>query len=91
LRPHTERLQEDRDKEELEAWWGRCPIKRYSSILKDNAMLSEETEQAILAEVEEEINEAVKFAEKSEYPPNEELYEDIYSNGAIREGRLCMC
>jgi TPP-dependent pyruvate/acetoin dehydrogenase alpha subunit len=90
LRPHCERYQESRPKEELEYWWERCPVKIYKKFLKDNSIMDEEMEQTIEKEVEAEINRAVKFAEESPFPQEDEIFEDVYANGAIKEGVLCM-
>ena len=90
FRPHCERNQENRPKEELEYWLERCPLKTYREYLKENSILDEETEQAIEKEVEAEIERAVKFAEESPFPQEEEIFDDVYANGTIREGVLCM-
>jgi pyruvate dehydrogenase E1 component alpha subunit len=47
-------------------------------------------EQRIEKEISEEISRAVTFAEESPFPEPEEMFEDVYANGAIREGRLCV-
>jgi pyruvate dehydrogenase E1 component alpha subunit len=90
LRPHCERYQESRPKEELAYWQERCPVKTYRAYLKENSILDEETEHMIEKDVTEEINRAVTFAEKSPFPHEDELFEDVYANGIIREGVLCM-
>jgi TPP-dependent pyruvate/acetoin dehydrogenase alpha subunit len=90
LRPHCERHQEDRPKEELEYWWQRCPVKSYKDYLKNKGLLDERMEQTIEEEVKEEIDRAVKFAEESAFPQPEEIFEDVYANGTIEGGRLCM-
>jgi len=90
LRPHCERYQESRPQEELAYWQERCPVKTYRVYLKENSVLDDETERMIEKEVAEEINRAVAFAEKSPFPQEDELFEDVYANGVIREGVLCM-
>ena len=90
LRPHCERYQESRPKEELAYWQERCPVKTYREYLKENSILDEETEQMIEREIKDEINLAVTFAEESPFPQEDELFEDVYANGIIREGVLCM-
>ena len=89
LRPHCERYQEERPKEELDYWWGQCPLKRFREYLFHRRILDNTKEQQIEAEVKEEINRAVKFAEESPLPQPEEIFEDVYCHGFIREGRLC--
>ncbi len=90
LRPHCERYQENRPKEELTYWQERCPVKTYRVYLQENSILDKETEHMIEKEVAEEINRAVTFAEKSPFPQEDELFEDVYANGVIREEVLCM-
>ena len=89
LRPHCERFQENRPPEELAYWWDKCPIKRFKAHLFDQGVLNEETHHRIEAEVAEEMNRAVQFAEESPYPDAAELCEDVYADGVIRGGRLC--
>jgi TPP-dependent pyruvate/acetoin dehydrogenase alpha subunit len=90
LRPHCERYQEDRPKKELEYWWGQCPIIRFKEYLFDRKILDKTKEQQIELEVKEEIDRAVKFAEESPFPQPQEIFEDVYTHGIIKEGRLCV-
>ena len=90
FRPHCERYKEDRPKEELEYWWERCPIKRFEAHLREQKILDEEREKKIEAEVKEEVNRAVRFAEESPFPEPEEIFDDVYAQGVIRGGRLCV-
>lgn len=90
LRPHCERYQETRPQEEMEYWWGRCPIKSFKAHLLKEKILDEESEQRIEEKVQEEVNQAVKFAEESPFPQPEEIFEDVYAQGAIKGGKLCM-
>jgi pyruvate dehydrogenase E1 component alpha subunit len=88
LRPHCERHKENRPKDELEYWWERCPIKRLSAYLLKENLLDEKKDQLIEAEIREEIDRAVKFAEESPFPHPEEIFEDVYAHGFIKERRL---
>jgi TPP-dependent pyruvate/acetoin dehydrogenase alpha subunit len=90
MRPHTERLQEDRSEEELEYWSGKCPLKRFREFLYEQDFLNQTLEEKITNEVNKIIDEAVRFAEDSPYPGPEELFEDIYADSEFREGWLCM-
>jgi pyruvate dehydrogenase E1 component alpha subunit len=47
--------------------------------LTENGALDEEKLEQIRGEAKERVQEAVKFAEESEEPPEEELYTDVYS------------
>ena len=90
LRPHCERYQEDRPASELECWWERCPIKKFKQYLREQNVIDQKTENQIEREVKEEMNRALKFAEESPFPQPEEIFDDVYANGIIREGILCM-
>jgi pyruvate dehydrogenase E1 component alpha subunit len=90
LRPHTERLKEDRPRDEIAFWLDRCPIRRFRTALLERGLLSEDGDREVAAECQAMVAEAVSFAEQSPYPALEELFEDVYANGVIREGRLCM-
>jgi len=90
LRPHCERYQETRPQEELEYWWGRCPLKTFKEHLFKKNILGEEGARNIEEEVKEAVEQAVKFAEESPYPQPEEIFEDVYAQGAIKGGTLCV-
>lgn len=68
-----------RSKEEVEEWLKNDPIRRFANILLSLGVEQERLD-AIHAEVEEEVQDAVRFAEESPEPPLEALYEDIYAN-----------
>ena len=89
-RPHCERFKETRSREELEFAWQQCPIKRFKSYLLDKKILNEEKSSRIEEEVKEEVDRAVQFAEESPFPQPEEIFEDVYAQGVVRGGRLCM-
>lgn len=67
-----------RSREEMEEWWGRCPIKRFREYLFQEKILKEETEKAILAKVKASIEEAVQFAMESPFPLPEEASQDLF-------------
>jgi len=90
LRAHCERYQETRSKEELDFWWERCPIRTFRRTLLGKKVLDEQRAQKIEEEVREEIDQAVKFAEESPFPKPEEIFEDVYAQGTIQGGVLCM-
>src|SRR5215216_516883 len=68
-----------RTKEEIEEWRERDPIAMVEHKLTENGALDEEKLEQIRGEAKERVQEAVKFAEESEEPPEEELYTDVYS------------
>jgi pyruvate dehydrogenase E1 component alpha subunit len=69
-----------RTREEIAEWAERRdPIRRLGRYMQDEGLLTEAQDQAIQQHMTEEIQEAVRFAEDSPYPPPDELYKDVYS------------
>jgi len=58
---------------EAEPWFAKDQVKR----IRD--LLVREIRERIEAEVEAEIREAFEFAERSPFPPDEELYTDVFA------------
>jgi pyruvate dehydrogenase E1 component alpha subunit len=73
--------EEYRSKEQVEEWRKRDPIANFAKFLEDHDVLdegdAEELDEAAVARVDE----AVKFADDSPFPPPEALYDDIYVIG----------
>lgn len=67
-----------RTKEELEDYKNQDPITRVLDTIKKNKYMSEDEIKEYEKEVKEVVAESVKFAEESEAPAPEELYEDVY-------------
>jgi pyruvate dehydrogenase E1 component alpha subunit len=67
-----------RSKEEVEKWREDDPIGILERHLLSKELADQETLEAIDKAVDEEIEEAVKFAEESPFPDPEALFEDIY-------------
>src|SRR5215203_5041326 len=68
-----------RTKEEIEEWRERDPLAMVEHKLVENDAFGEEELEEIRDEAKERVQEAVKFADESEEPPEEELYTDVYS------------
>src|SRR5688500_11110713 len=68
-----------RTREEIEEGRGRDRIARVEHKRIENDALDEDELEEIKGEAKERIQEAVKFADESEEPPEEELYTDVYS------------
>jgi len=66
-----------RDKAEVEAWKTRGPIHTFSARLKAQGMLTEQQFLDIDRHVEEEVAQAVAFAEAGEWEPVEDLLKDV--------------
>jgi len=68
-----------RDKEEVEAWKERGPIRSFVARLEEAGMLDAAALESLEAEVEAEVEEAVGFAEAGSDEPLEELERFVYS------------
>jgi len=55
------------------------PIPRYREFLIDDGVLTEEGDKQLEAEVVEELDRAVKFAEESPFPDPGTVEEDVYA------------
>ncbi|MBI5602397.1 MAG: thiamine pyrophosphate-dependent dehydrogenase E1 component subunit alpha [Deltaproteobacteria bacterium] len=71
-----------RTKEEIEAWKEKDPIKRLAQKLIVEKIILKKRLTALEQEINEEIDRAVDFADKSAFPAMEALYEDVY----VQEG-----
>lgn len=67
-----------RDKEELDYWMNRDPIKTLERFLLEHNIMSELERDQIRKTISEEIEEAVKFARESPYPDENELFDDVF-------------
>jgi len=67
-----------RTKEEVKEWMEKDPIKIYKNYLFENKVMDEEMFAKIEEEVEDEMSQAVKFAEASPFPERSEVEEDVY-------------
>jgi TPP-dependent pyruvate/acetoin dehydrogenase alpha subunit len=68
-----------RDKAEVEAWRVKDPIERLRSALIDRRVLTAAEADAVRADVEREIADAVAFAKASPEPDPSTLTEDVYA------------
>src|SRR5882672_1973915 len=69
-----------RTRAEIERHQERDPIKLFQADLKADGVLSDSEFKKIEAQVKEQIERAVRFADESPEPAPEELYTDIYAN-----------
>jgi pyruvate dehydrogenase E1 component alpha subunit len=67
-----------RTKEMVEECKKRCPIKRLGKFLEDEGFASAKELEDLNEEVEQEISEAIDFAEKSPWPKPEDALKDIF-------------
>jgi pyruvate dehydrogenase E1 component alpha subunit len=69
-----------RTRAEIERHQERDPIKLFLATLKADGVVSDSDVQEIEAQVKEQVEKAVKFAEESPFPDPKELYTDVYAN-----------
>lgn len=67
-----------RPREEILEWEKRDPLIKYSEYLKKNNFINEKWINQVEQQLDKEIEEAVEFADKSEEPRVEDVYEDLY-------------
>jgi len=65
---------------ELEEWKSKDPLPRAEKLLKDLDILTPQRQEAILAEINQELDEAIKTCEEMKYSEPEEAYNDVYSD-----------
>ncbi|HET7116245.1 MAG TPA: thiamine pyrophosphate-dependent enzyme, partial [Hanamia sp.] len=68
-----------RSKEEMEEYKLQDPVETTMKKLKDNFGVSDEEIEKIDERVKNEVAEAVKFAEESPYPDDDEVLKDVYA------------
>ncbi|WP_323173458.1 thiamine pyrophosphate-dependent dehydrogenase E1 component subunit alpha [Natrialba sp. PRR66] len=68
-----------RDEEEVAQWKERDAIESFKERLIDRGELTEAEFEELQAEVEDEIADAVEYAQNSDLPEPEEAYEDMFS------------
>src|SRR6266478_4165361 len=69
-----------RTRAEIEKYQERDPIKIFTATLKEQDILADKDISAIEAEVKEQVERAVRFAEESPEPDPSELYTNVYAH-----------
>jgi pyruvate dehydrogenase E1 component alpha subunit len=67
-----------RTKEEVEEMMRRDPIQLFGAVLRKEHRVEQAVLDALDQEVQEQVADAVRFAEQSPWPSPETLYEDVY-------------
>ncbi|MDZ4822483.1 MAG: pyruvate dehydrogenase (acetyl-transferring) E1 component subunit alpha [Flavobacteriales bacterium] len=70
--------QKYRSKEEVQEHMDRDPIDYVLEVIRKNNWMSEEAIESVETEIKNIVDESVKFAEESPYPPADELFKDVY-------------
>jgi len=68
-----------RSKNEKEFWFARDPIKKFAAYLTERNLATAEELKEIDRKIQQEIEEAVKFAESSPEPDPSELYRYVFA------------
>ncbi|OQX81020.1 MAG: hypothetical protein B6D56_03625 [Candidatus Omnitrophica bacterium 4484_70.1] len=63
---------------ELLQWLKRCPIQRLRRCILEKGIMDLEEEKELIKLIEEEIEEAFKFAQTSPSPKPEEVFDDVF-------------
>ena len=67
-----------RSKDEVKSYQEKDPVKTTEKTILDKGIASQKEVDAIKDKIKQEIDDAVAFAEASDFPPAEELYTDNY-------------
>ena len=70
-----------RSKEELKEYEKVDPIERIKKYLKDKDLADEETITEIEEKIDQQVLDAVEFADNADFPPEEDLYNHVYAEG----------
>ena len=68
-----------RSKEELERWKARDPVVRYEEFCRAGGVLTPDAIEAMKAEAEQELDDAIAYAEASPSPQPEDCWNDVYA------------
>ena len=68
-----------RSTEEVDGWRKKDPILHVERLLAERGIMSEAEYQQVRSEIQQEVNEAVAFAEASPQPALESIFEDVYT------------
>ncbi len=67
-----------RTHEEVEEWRARDPLSTFPALLRERGLLDDDTQAGFEAEVQDELNRAIAFAESSAPEPVEDLERFVY-------------
>jgi len=79
LRPHKEGLADNRSPDEIAKEWEKDPVGLYEKKLLREHLISETRIDEMKRSLQKEIDDAVEFAKKSEFPEISELNDNLYS------------
>lgn len=67
-----------RSKGDIRPWLEKCPIKRFEKLLLKEKILTPSSMAKMKEALQQEIEEAVEFANNSPFPKDEDIYEDVF-------------
>lgn len=68
-----------RKKGELDEWVKKDPISRFAGKMLDDDILTQKALDKLHAEIDAELQEAIRFAEESPFPEPAAVFEDVYA------------
>jgi pyruvate dehydrogenase E1 component alpha subunit len=68
-----------RPEEEVRHWREQDPLRLYAARLREAGLMDEAAQQELEMRAQHEVEEAVRFAEESDFPPVEELMAFVYA------------
>lgn len=68
-----------RSQEELDSWKKKDPLKRAEKLLINLGILKTTSREALVEQINQELDEAIKLCENEKYAEPEEAYIDVYS------------
>ena len=71
-----------RNRDEVEAWIKRCPIKKLEQFMQKEGIMTEANINKVHDTVTDEVNESVRFAKQSSYPNSEKLTQDVFKHSS---------
>ena len=78
--------EEYRTKEQVEEWRKKDPITQFADRLVEEGLLESDEREKLDEEAVKAIDKAVEFADGSDFPPPESLYDDVYVLGGQVKG-----
>jgi pyruvate dehydrogenase E1 component alpha subunit len=78
-RAHAEGMEEVRSQEEIGEWRRRDPVATFRKTLMEQGILAGDDMRKMDAEVQAEIEAAIRFAEESPRPEPEVAFEDLFA------------
>jgi pyruvate dehydrogenase E1 component alpha subunit len=69
-----------RTRAEIERHQERDPLKLFAASLKEEGVMADKEFEDIEAQVREQVDNSLRFAEESPFPDPGELYTDVYAN-----------